>query len=90
MKTRKMPIRLALRHEGHFWNAYMAMTDSMENAKLIGSIAMGAVTKDVELRDRFKQLMMDVLQLAIVEVTGVEPDEWTEQPAPDKDRSGHA
>ncbi len=46
MSTRKtMAVRLALRQEGAFWNAYLAQADTMVGAKLIGSIVLGAVKK---------------------------------------------
>ena len=81
MKTKKMAIRLALRHEGHFWNAYMAQRDTMDNAKLIGSVVIGAVNRDPVLRQDFMDLMKRVMAQAIVEVTGQEPDTWeTERP----------
>ena len=37
-------LRLALRVEGHWWNAYAAPMNTMEGAVLLGSIGMGAVT----------------------------------------------
>jgi hypothetical protein len=90
MKTKKMKIRLALRQEGHFYNAYLAMADTMDNAKLIGSVAFGAVQKDRQLRDDFQALMQRVMEQAIVDVTGQEPTEWITSPAPKSERSGNA
>jgi len=86
----KMRIRLALREEGNFWNAYMALTDTMDGAKLIGSIVIGAVNKDLEIKNDFMDLMKRVLALAIKETTGETPDTWHTGPAPDSERGGNA
>jgi hypothetical protein len=86
----KMKIRLALREEGNSWNAYMALTDTMEGAKLIGSIAAGAIHKDPEIKNDFMDLMKRVLALAIKETTGEAPDFWRTGPAPESERGGNA
>ena len=85
-----MQIRLALREEGSFWNAYLAAADTMKNAKLIGSISIGAVRKNPETRAAFQALMQAILADAIEEVTGKPPDEWKIFQAPESERSGHA
>jgi len=90
MKTKKMKVRLALRHEGHFWNAYLARVDTMDGAKLIGSIAFGAAMKDPEIKTAFRELMQKVMEGAIIDVTGVVPDEWVIGPAAEAERSGHS
>lgn len=85
-----MKVRLALREEGPFWNAYMALPDTMKDAKLIGSIAMGAVRANPEIKDGFMKVMQQVLAHAIESVTGESPGEWDVGPAPEADRAGHS
>lgn len=90
MSTKKMKIRLAMREEGIFWNAYLALSDTMNRAKLIGSISKGAVQRDPEIRKDFQELMQRVLANAIEDVTGDRPDTWDIGPAPESERSGHS
>ena len=85
-----MKIRIAFREEGNFWNAYMAQPDTMENAKLIGSIAMGAVRKDKKIKEDFMRLMERVMALAIKETTGEKIKDWVVGLAPESERSGHS
>ena len=88
-KTRKMPIRLALRHEGQWWNAYMALPDTMEGAKLIGSILIGAA-RDEKIKRAFMDVMTATMAVAIKDVTGKYPDEWHESDAPPHEKAGHS
>ena len=88
--TKRMQIRLALREEGSFWNAYLALSDTMENAKLIGSILISPVRNNQEIKDAFMAVMKQVLTDAIEDVTGEKPDEWVTQSAPESERSGHS
>jgi len=85
-----MKVRLALRQEGAFWNAYLALADTMEGAKLIGSIMIGAVQKDPKVKKDFMKVMQRVLANAIKDTTGVKPKEWEINPGPEKERSGHS
>jgi hypothetical protein len=85
-----MKVRLALREEGPSWNAYMALPDTMKDAKLIGSIAMGAVRKNPEIKDGFMKLMQMVLADAVEAVTGEAPEAWDIGPAPEAERAGHS
>ena len=89
--TRKLPMRLAFREEGHFWNCYMAKQDTMEGAKLIGCIAMGAVRKSADIKADFMDVMKAAFALAASEVTGVKV-EWPSTPesAPESERGGNA
>lgn len=84
-----MQIRLALRHEGDFWNAYLALSDKMEGAKLIGSIMIGAAKKNPEVKAAFMALMQQVIADGVEEVTGDPPSEWEVGPAPETERAGH-
>lgn len=86
----RMKIRLALREEGTVWNAYLAHADTMEGAKLIGSIAIGAVRTNPKIKDAFMAVMQQVLADAIETVTGEPPEEWDIQSAPEAERAGHS
>jgi hypothetical protein len=81
--------RLALRHEGDFWNAYYAMPDTMEGAILLGSIRIRFVETQ-ERKDAFLALMREAVSDILEEATGARPT-WPEgpQPAPERERSGH-
>lgn len=82
-------MRLALRVEGNFWNAYFAEEKTMDGAILIGSIRMASVQRDPELKDRFQQLMQAVVESALEDGTGRRPDGWLEpQPAPEHEKAG--
>jgi hypothetical protein len=85
-----MKVRLALRQEDAFWNAYLAHAGTMENAKLIGSIVMGAVQTNPEIKAAFMALMQQVVAHGIQGVTGKLPDEWEVGPAPESERAGHS
>jgi len=85
-----MPVRLALRHEGEFWNAYMAKSGTMDDALLLGSIRITFVVNNLELKDRFRRLMQSCMDDLIEETTGARPSHWSEpERAPESDRSGH-
>jgi hypothetical protein len=85
----EMPFRLALRQEGTLWNAYLATSDSMDNAMLLGSIKL-SVVKNSEVRKReFMDLMTAVVADAVKETTGLDPL-FAERPAPESERSGHS
>jgi hypothetical protein len=83
--------RLALREEGKFWNAYYALPDSMEDAILLGSIAMQFVAGNQERKDAFMGLMRESVADLIEETAGARPS-WPEGPhrAPEAERSGHS
>lgn len=82
--------RLAMRHEGENWNAYYALTDTMEGAIPLGSIRMRFVQSN-ERRDAFLNFMREAVSDLIEETTGVRPS-WPEgvQPAPENERAGHS
>lgn len=84
-----MSIRLAMRVEGDFWVAYIASEGTMDDAKRIGSIGMGAVANP-ERKQQFMDLMKAVLSDVIKEATG-QPPTWNEpQRAPEAERAGRA
>lgn len=86
----KLKLRIAFREEGTFWNAYVANTSSMEGAYIIGSIAMGAVTQNPDIKARFMDLMKDVLADAIKSTTGNQVGDWETNHAPAHERGGRA
>lgn len=79
--------RLALRHEGKFWNAYYALPDSMDQAILLGSIAIAAVERQ-DRKQAFMDLMRDVVGDLLQEKTGHRPT-WPEgaHTAPEAERA---
>jgi hypothetical protein len=81
--------RLALRHEGGFWNAYYARSDTMTNATLLGSIAMVFVQSE-ERKNAFMALMREAVSDIIEEELGIRPT-WPDPPqaAPESERAGH-
>jgi hypothetical protein len=81
--------RLAMRHEGDFWNAYYALPNTMDHAIFLGSIAMRFV-ENAERRAVFLALMREAVSDMIEEEFGQRPD-WPEgpQPARESERSGH-
>lgn len=89
-ETRKLAARLAFREEGTMWNAYLALPNTMKGAQLIGSISMGAVIRNSEIKHGFMEVMKAVLAEAIEDVTGQPPDTWFTQTAPKGERGGNA
>ena len=90
-KLKPMSLRLALRHEGKFWNAYIAKSDTMLDAIHIGSIAMRFVEADNERKHAFMAMMQDCVTDAFKDVMGVDT-EWPDDPqsAPESERAGHS
>jgi hypothetical protein len=79
-------LRLALRHEGDWWNAYVAPPNTMKGSLQIGSILIRPCATDPDLKQRFMSLMQDVLGMAVEDITGTEIEEWHEHPAPEYER----
>lgn len=82
--------RLAMRHEGNFWNAYYAMPHTMEGAILLGSIAMRFITDNKERKDAFMEFMKQAVSDIMKDELGYEAS-WPNppEPAPESERSGH-
>jgi hypothetical protein len=82
--------RLAMRHEGAFWNAYYALPNTMDGALPLGSIAMRFIGGNEERKTLFMNLMREAVSDLIEEQTGQRPT-WPEgvQPAPHHERAGH-
>lgn len=81
--------RLAMRHEGDFWNAYYAQPDTMKGALFLGSIAMAAIVDQSARKDAFMALMREFVADIIEEKCGVRPVMPGAVPAPEHERSGH-
>ena len=81
-------LRLVLRHEGDFWNAYIAPPGTMDGAALIGSIAIGAV-RDLERRASFQNLMASIVKDCVRDLVGCEVIMGDAVPAPEHERAGH-
>jgi hypothetical protein len=83
--------RLAMRHEGAFWNAYYALPGTMNGAVMLGGVAMRFITNNEPRKTAFVSLMLDAVADLIEEQTGHRPT-WPEgpTPAPESERAGHA
>jgi hypothetical protein len=81
-------MRLAMRREGEWWNAYIAAPNTMDDAMLIGSIRFASV-QDPDRKERFIALMQDILGDASEEALGVRPARFERREAPESERSGH-
>jgi hypothetical protein len=86
----KSLLRLAMREEGSFWNAYIAETSTMRGALLIGCIPMADVRNNIAIKTRFMGLMQDVMTESINEATGAEVSDYEVRPAPEIERGGKA
>ena len=82
--------RLAFRAEGNNWNAYYAPPKTMGNAVFLGSIAMSAAASSPELKQRFMELMRDVVGDITEEACGIRPTWGGPEPAPEHERAGQA
>jgi hypothetical protein len=88
-KMRKLPVRLALREEGEWWNAYLAQVGTMENAKLIASTMIGPIQSNPVLKRQFLDFVTAVMKFAIEQSIGSTPV-FAEEDVPESERSGHA
>ena len=83
----QLPVRLMLRAEGDWWNAYIG--ENPANSFKMGSIRMSVVTKNREVKDAFVALMTAAMVDAVEEVYGERPT-VTVNAAPESERSGSA
>lgn len=83
--------RLALRDEGGMWVAYYALPNTMKDALVLGSVALGAVVDRPARKQQFMELMKEVVADLIEQAIGVRPV-WPTPPevAPEHERGGHA
>ena len=82
--------RLAIRHEGHFINAYYAQMGTMDGAVLIGSIRHNVCQADEAVFTMFKALMTDAIRTAVEKSLGLSVTQTFEQDAPEHEKAGHA
>ena len=82
--------RLAMRQEGGNWVAYYALKETMDDAIFLGSIRMGAITKNSERKTSFMNMMRDVVSDIIENKTGIRPQWGGEKSAPEHERAGSA
>lgn len=87
--TEKMLMRLAIRREGEFVNAYHAAHDTMEGAMLVGSIRTSILKAHRDIWEDWKNLMSRAYQAVIHDATGCMAT-MDEGPAPEHERSGRA
>jgi len=86
----KVELRLALRVEGEWWNAYVAHAGTMDGAHKVGSILMVAVRDNEARKKAFMKLMQDVMSDVLKEATGLRPLWFEAQAAPEHERAGNA
>lgn len=82
--------RLAFRAEGANWNAYYAMSETMERAIFLGSIKLAIAMSAPAHKQAFMDLMRAVVSDMIANATGETPTWGGPQSAPEHERSGNA
>ena len=81
--------RLALRHEGQWWNAYWTRhQDSMNDAVLLGSIRM--TVAHGAAKEAFVLAMTRAFDQVVHETVGQTPTWGEPTPAPEDERAGNA
>jgi hypothetical protein len=88
-EKKSIGMRLAIRKEGRFVNAYAALENTMQGAVLLGSMAAGLCEEDDTIWKRWKALMIDIMAEAVEKMFGERPD-MPERPAPEHEKSGEA
>jgi hypothetical protein len=87
--TTSVKLRLALRREGDFWNAYVALENTMDGAVLIGSLAMGLASVP-KFKKAFMRLMQDGMSHHIKDIAG-RVGAWNDPvAAPEHEKAGRA
>jgi hypothetical protein len=88
--TASISLRLAFRIEGDVWNAYVAPTDSMNNALLLGSIRITAVADQPKRKAAFMELMKASMG-DFVRSIGSDITAWNDPvTAPEHEKAGRA
>ncbi len=87
MKTVELPVRLMLREEGEFWNAYVG--EGPKDAIHLGSILMSIVRESEAHKRAFMDLMSGAVADFIEHAFGQRPI-MDERPAPESEGSGSA
>lgn len=86
-KTVDLGVRLAIRSEGEWVNAYFAKNDTMVDAMLVGTIARAAV-ENPEVFDLWKNALRVAMADFVEGVIGSRPEFKGERAAPEHERSG--
>ncbi|MHB1310494.1 MAG: hypothetical protein ACYC3L_00660 [Gemmatimonadaceae bacterium] len=85
----KVSVRLAMRVEGEWWNAYAALPDTMDGAHLLGSVRLSGM-QDLARKNAFIRLMSDVLGFYLTQKLGTGVVWGEPERAPEHERSGRA
>lgn len=89
-ENEKVYMRLALREEGKFWNAYLAKDDGMKDSLLIASVLMKPIKENPQLKEDFMKLARAIISDAIEGALGVGATWNDPEPAPESERAGRA
>lgn len=81
--------RIAIRHEGRWVRAYLAKSDTMDGALLMGSILAVMCQEQPKTFEMFKALMEYVMSTVIKDVSGLDVAEFITQKAPEHEKAGH-
>ena len=88
MSGEKMQVRIAFRVEGSWWNAYLAMPDTIEGAILMASMPIRVAKESPEITEAFKELCRQIFEHALGHPEAeLRYEEYT---APEHERSGSA
>ena len=87
--TSQPAFRIAFRHEGKWWNAYLAKPQTMSGATQVGSI-LWTVAQNDELREAFIALMKSVMETAMRDTGHDVPHSWDHHTAPPHEKSGNS
>lgn len=68
--TDSIGFSLKFTQEGHMFCCYLIKNETLENVRLLGSIAIGAVGNNPERLQAFKELMMGFVQEMCMDLTG--------------------
>lgn len=82
-------LRVAIRAEGEYVNAYVAERDTMEGAELLMSIRRSLCARFPQTFDAFKANASAALQL-MLESRGIHVVAMVDEPAPEHERTGSA
>lgn len=86
-------LRLALRREGNAWNAYIAQSDTMEDALLIGTLTLHSFMDD-NVKESFMKTMEEYMASFLRSIL---PEDVSDkvtfggpEQAPEHERAGHS
>lgn len=85
-KLTELPVRLAFREEGDYWNCYFCHVENMKDAVLMGCIRTNFLDID-GVKEAFMQAMKLSLSAAVEHATGHKPDVMLERLAREDERT---